>query len=289
MASVNVHTNQNQFGLHGFIRKLFRKPAARIGGSIFLLLFVFSIAGPYLVPYDVFRVDPVNRLLPPGVDHWFGTDELGRDILSRVIFGSRYILLIGFISVSIAAGGGILLGLIAGTGSRWADMVIMRFVDVMLGFPYILLLLAVISVLGPSLWKSMIAVGIAGIPGFARIVRGEVLAVKQEEYVEAMRALGAGHMRIMFQTVLPNVLSPIIVVASLTMPLAVLTAAALSFLGLGAQPPIPEWGAMLVNARTFIRTAWWVPAAPGFAIFVSILGLNLLGNAMRDVLDPRDR
>lgn len=270
------------------MRKLLRNRSGQAGGLVLIALVVLAIGGAAILPHDPFKVDTPNRLLPPSATYWFGTDELGRDLFSRILYGSRYMLLIGLVSTSIAASGGIVMGLIAGAGGKWADMLIMRVVDVMLSFPYILLLLAVVSILGPSLWNAMIAVGIAGIPGYARLVRGEVLSVKEEEYVEAMRALGAGPVWIMFRTVLPNVMSSIIIYASFTLPLAVLAAAALSFLGLGAQPPIPEWGAMLVSARTFLRTAWWVVAAPGMAIFISILGLNLFGNALRDVLDPKD-
>lgn len=270
------------------MRKLVRNRSGQVGGIVLISLVVLAFAGSTILPYDPFHVDTPNRLLPPSATNWFGTDELGRDLFSRILYGSRYMLLIGMISVLISASGGITLGLVSGTGGKWADMLIMRVVDVMLSFPYILLLLAVVAILGPSLWTAMIAVGIAGIPGYARLIRGEVLSVKEEEYVEAMRALGAGPVWIMFHTVLPNVMSPIIIYASFTMPLAVLAAAALSFLGLGAQPPLPEWGAMLVGARTFLRTAWWVVAAPGMAIFVSILGLNLFGNALRDVLDPKE-
>jgi peptide/nickel transport system permease protein len=183
----------------------------------------------------------------------------------------------------------VLLGLLAGAGSFWGDMLIMRLVDIMLAFPFILLILAVVAILGPSLWTAMIAVGIAGAPNYARLVRGEVLAVKHEEYVEAMRVLGAGPTRILFGTVLPNVLSQIVVYTSYAMPIAVLSTSALSFLGLGAQPPLPEWGAMVVDGRDFLRSAWWVVTAPGAAIFVAIFSCNLLGNALRDVLDPRSQ
>lgn len=274
--------------LHSVFRKLLRNRSGQWGGLVLIALVALAVAGSTILPYDPFRIDTPNRLQPPSIEHWFGTDELGRDLLSRVLYGSRYMLLIGLVSTSIAASGGIILGLLSGTGGKWADMLIMRVVDVMLSFPYILLLLAVVAILGPSLWTAMIAVGIAGIPGYARLVRGEVLSVKEEEYVEAMRALGAGPLWITFRTVLPNITSPIIIYGSFTLPLAVLAAAALSFLGLGAQPPLPEWGAMLVGARTFLRTAWWVVAAPGMAIFISILGLNLFGNALRDVLDPKE-
>ncbi len=269
-------------------RQLARHRSGQAGGLVVILLIVFTVGGATILPYDPFKIDTPNRLMPPSLAHWFGTDELGRDLLSRILYGARYMLLIGLVSTGIAASLGVVMGLLAGAGGKLADMTIMRVVDVMLSFPYILLLLAVVAILGPSLWTAIIAVGIAGIPGYARLVRGEVLSVREEEYVEAMRALGAGSLRITFRTVLPNVLSPIIIYGSFTMPLAVLAAAALSFLGLGAQPPLPEWGAMLVGARSFLRTAWWVVAAPGMAIFISILGLNLFGNALRDVLDPRE-
>jgi len=188
-------------------------------------------------------------------------------------------------TVGTVLGGG--AGLLAGAGSALGDMAIMRVMDVILAFPFILLILAVVAILGPSLWTAMIAVGIAGIPNYARLVRGEVLSVRHEDYVEAMRALGAGPLRIMFRTVLPNVVSQVVVYTSYAMPVAVLSASALSFLGLGAQPPLPEWGAMVVGGRAFLRTAWWVVAAPGLAIFIAIFSCNLLGNALRDVLDPR--
>jgi peptide/nickel transport system permease protein len=274
-------------GWRWLLRQLLRHKQAQIGGTVLLVIVVCAFIGPYIAPYDPLKVDALNRLLPPSGAHWFGTDELGRDMFSRILFGTRYFALICLVSVSIAAGFGVLLGLIAGAGSYWGDMAIMRAMDVVLAFPFILLILAVVAVLGPSLWTAMIAVGIAGVPNYARLVRGEVLSVKHEEYVEAMRALGAGPVRIMFGTVLPNVVSAIVVYTSYAMPVAVLSASALSFLGLGAQPPLPEWGAMVVGGRTFLRTAWWVVACPGLAIFVGVFSCNLLGNALRDVLDPR--
>lgn len=274
-------------GLRWVLRQLARKPAARIGGVVLGAIVVMAIFAPWLVPQDPLHVDAIIRLQAPSATHWLGTDELGRDIASRVLYGTRFFALICLVSVSIAASGGVLLGLLAGAGSFWADMLIMRVVDVMLAFPFILLILAVVAILGPSLWTAMIAVGIAGIPNYARLVRSEVLAVRHEEYVEAMQALGAGRWRIMFGTVLPNVVSQTVVYTSYAMPIAVLATLALSFLGLGAQPPLPEWGAMVVTGRAFIGTAWWVVAAPGMAIFLAIFSCNLLGNALRDVLDPR--
>ena len=271
------------------LRRLVRHRSGRFGLFMLGLIVTLAAIGPWLVPYDPLELNMPDRLQPPSRAHWFGTDELGRDLLSRIVAGTRYFLLVSGVSIAIAASGGILLGLIAAGGGKWADMIVMRVVDVMLSFPYVLLLLAVIAILGPSLTTAMIAVGTAAIPGFARLVRGEALSVREQEYVEAMRVLGAGPIRITLGTILPNIMSPIVIYASYSMPLAVLSAAALSFLGLGAQPPLPEWGAMLVQSRTFLRTAWWIVAAPGFSIFFAILGLNLLGNAIRDVLDTRMR
>jgi ABC-type dipeptide/oligopeptide/nickel transport system permease subunit len=269
-------------------RRLMRKRSAQIGGAVFLILIFLAIFGPLLTPYDPFDIQIEQRLSPPSAQHIFGTDEQGRDLFSRIIYGARYALLIMIITTGIGTIGGLGLGLPAAYFGGKADMLVMRLMDVMLGFPYILLILAIVAILGPSLENSMVAIGVANIPSFARLARSAILVVKEQDFVTAERALGAGHDRIMFRTVLPNIISPIIVYISLTMPTAVLAAAALSFLGLGAQPPIPEWGAMLVNARDFLVTAPWVVLSPGLTIFVVTLGINLFGNAMRDVLDPRD-
>lgn len=267
--------------------KLSRKKPAQLGGLIVLLLTVCTIIGPYITPYDPFEIDVVNRLEPPSTQHWFGTDEQGRDLLSRIIYGSRYTVLIGIITVSIAATGGILIGLPSGFFGGWVDTLVMRIMDIMLSFPYVLLTLAIVAMIGPSLINAMIAIGIASLPSYARLVRGSVLSTREQEYVLASRTVGATNWRLMFKTIFPNILSPLIIYISLSLPTAVLAASALSFLGLGAQPPLPEWGAMMVNSRTFLVTASWVVMAPGLAIFVTILGFNLLGNALRDVLDPR--
>jgi peptide/nickel transport system permease protein len=245
--------------------------------------------GQWFTPYDPFNIQTAIRLKPPSFQHLFGTDEQGRDLLSRIIYGSRYTLMIGVIAVSVASLPGIFIGLLCAYYGGWVDLFVMRIVDIMLSFPYILLTLAVVAILGPSLTNAMVAVGIAGIPSYARLIRGSALSVKEEDFVTAERALGASNWRVMMRTILPNILSPIVVYVSLDMPTAVLSAAALSFLGLGAQPPIPEWGAMMVNARTFVVSASWVVLAPGVSIFVAILGMNLLGNALRDVMDPRAR
>jgi len=268
--------------------RLWHHRSAQIGGAILLFILFCAAFADWISPHDPMAIDTLRRLQPPSAVNWLGTDEIGRDLASRLIHGTRYFLLICLITTVIAGVAGTVLGLIAGAGPLVADTVIMRFVDVLLAFPTILLVLAVIAILGPSLWTAMVAVGIGNIPGYARLIRSAALTVRREEYVEAARALGASELRIIFGTVLPNIFSPLIVLVSYAMPLAALAAAALSFLGLGAQPPIPEWGAMLVNARSFLFTAWWAVAAPGMAIFAAILGLNLLGNGLRDVLDPRD-
>jgi peptide/nickel transport system permease protein len=290
LASIGTGTSDDRprrTGWRWLLRQLWRKRSAQIGGTVVCVVIICALLAPTLTPFDPLKVDAIHRLGTPTATHWLGTDELGRDLFSRVLYGTRYFVLICLVSVSISASIGVLFGLLAGTGPGWVDMLIMRIVDIMLAFPFILLILAIVAILGPSLWTAMIAVGVAGISSYARLVRGEALVVKQEEYVEAMRALGAGPTRIMFGTVLPNVSSAIIVYTSYAMPIAVLSASALSFLGLGAQPPLPEWGAMVVGGRAFLNTAWWVVAAPGLAIFISIFALNLLGNALRDVLDPR--
>jgi peptide/nickel transport system permease protein len=270
------------------LRHLIRKRSAQVGGVIFLLLIILALFGPVLTPYDPFEIATAQRLQPPSAAHLFGTDEQGRDLFSRIIYGARYALLIMLITTGIGALGGVGLGLPSAYFGGQADMLVMRLMDIMLGFPYILLILAIVAIIGPSLENAMIAIGVANIPSFARLARASILVVKEQDYVTAERALGASHLRIMFRTILPNILSPIIVYVSLTMPTAVLAAASLSFLGLGAQPPIPEWGAMLVNARDFLVTAPWVVLSPGLTIFVIILGINLFGNAVRDVLDPRE-
>lgn len=278
-----------QNGAQGILRRVWHHRSGRIGLSILGSIVVLAVIGDWIRPYDPLEVNIPARLQAPSWSHWFGTDELGRDLLSRVIAGTRLFLLICCVATTIATCGGLVLGLLAVSGGRVVDMLIMRLVDLMLSFPYVLLVLAIVSVLGPSLVTAMVAVGIAAIPGYARLVRGEALSVREREYVLAMQVLGAGRARITFGTILPNVMSPLVVYATYALPLAVLSAAALSFLGLGARPPLPEWGAMLVQSRSFLRSAWWVVAAPGLSIFIAILGMNLLGNAVRDVLDAHTR
>lgn len=266
-----------------------RKQSARIGSAIILLLLVCAAIGPSLTPYDPFKIDIDHRLQAPSLRHPLGTDEQGRDLVSRVVYGARYTVVIMLVTTAVAAIGGLLLAVPAAFFGGQADMLVMRFIDIMMGFPYILLILAIVAMLGPSLTNSLIAIAIANIPGFARLARSSILVVKEQEFVAAERALGASNLRIMWRTILPNILSPVIVMITLSMPSAILSAASLSFLGLGAQPPTPEWGTMMVNARDYIFSSTWVVLAPGIAIFLCVFGINLFGNALQDVMDPRSK
>lgn len=272
-----------------FARTLLRTIPGKLGSALIILVALVALGAPIIAPYDPVAIDIPNRLQGPSLAHFFGTDETGRDVFSRVIYGSRISLRVGLVSVTLAVILGVTLGLVSGFYGGIVDLLVMRLIDIMLAFPGFLLALAVIAMLGPSLTNAMIAVGIGEAPGFARLVRGSVLSVKEQDYVLAARVIGASNPHIMRRQVLPNTLAPIVVLATLEFPVAILIAASLSFLGLGAQPPSPEWGAMLVSGRTFITTAPWLINFPGLAIFVTVLGFNLFGNAVRDAMDPRLR
>ena len=256
--------------------------------GLFLIgcLILLAAIGPWVSPYNPLLPDPVNRLKGPSTAHPFGTDSLGRDILSRVIHGSRISIIIGLIAVSISLIPGTLLGLLSGFYGKKVEEPIMRFMDIMLAFPAILLAIFITAILGPSLLNTMIAVGIVYIPHYARVVRSSVLSLKEQEFVQAVRSIGGGNFRILALHILPNTVPPIIVYGTLGMGTAVLQAAALGFLGLGAQPPTPEWGAMLSEGRQYIQMAPHVSAFPGMAIFSLVLGFNLFGDGLRDMLDP---
>ncbi|MEC0254342.1 ABC transporter permease subunit [Paenibacillus lautus] len=270
-----------------FYHRLKKNKAALFGGYFLLLMILVAIIGPLLTQYDPTKVDYSTKLLKPSADHWFGTDHNGRDIFTRIIHGMRLTLSVGFISVIIGAAFGVVLGIISGYyGGKW-DALIMRITDVMLAFPGILLALAVVSVLGKNLFNVIIAVSIFSIPTFARVVRGSTLAVRKLEYIDAMRSLGASDGRIIFGHILPNITSPIIVQATLRIAVAILTASGLSFLGLGAQPPTPEWGAMLNDGRNYIMDHPHVALFPGLSIVFVVIAFNLLGDGLRDVLDPK--
>ena len=264
-----------------------RSTSARIGGVIAILLVVISLLSPWITPYDPIDPDPPSRLQGPSLAHPFGTDKLGRDVFSRVIAGAPYSLAMGLIAVAIGATVGVTLGLIAGYYSGRIDSAIMMFSDAMLAFPSILLALAIVAALGTGLANTMIAVGVSWIPGFIRIARGSVLAARGTTYVDAARVSGATDRRILVSHILPNILAPVIVLCTLGIAGAILVGASLSFLGLGAQPPAPEWGAILNDGRTTIRLAPWLMTFPGLAIMVTVLAMNLLGDGLRDALDPR--
>jgi peptide/nickel transport system permease protein len=269
------------------LRRLRRHRLAMLGLGFLCLLVLCAIAADVISPYKPLEQAMVQRLKPPSAAHWLGTDDFGRDILTRIMFGSRISLQIGFVAVGIAGSIGILLGLVSGYFGGWIDNVLMRCMDVLLAFPAILLAVTIMALLGPSTTNVMIAIGIAYIPIFARVVRGTVLTVKPNEYVEAARASGASELRTLLQHIVPGTTGPIIVQISLALAYAILAEAALSFLGLGTQPPTPTWGSMLSFGREFIREAPWFTFFPGFAIFLTVLSLNLVGDGLSDALDPR--
>lgn len=262
---------------------------AVFGLVILALLIITAALGPWITPSNPTLADIGSRLQPPSLEHPFGTDELGRDILSRVIAGARVSLVVGFVAVGIALGAGVPLGLIAGYFGGRTDTVIMRFSDMLFAFPAILLAITVLAVLGPGVVNAMIAIGIVYMPIFARITRASTLSVREEVYVRAARSAGASDTRIIVLHILPNVLTPIIVQTSISLAFAILSEAALSFLGLGAQPPQPSWGRMLAEGRSFFSLAWWMAFFPGLAIFLTVLAFNLVGDALRDALDPRQK
>ena len=260
---------------------------ALCGASVVGALLIVALLAPLLAPQDPLRQDLYNRLQSPSITHPLGTDDFGRDILSRVIFGSRISLRIGLISISVALLAGSAIGLVAGYRGGVVDSLSMRFMDILLAFPSILLAIAIVAIIGPGIENVMIAVSIVMVPQFARLVRSSALSVREMAYIEAARALGSGELRLMLRGVLPNCLAPLIVQTTLSLGTAMLDAAGLSFLGLGAQPPTPEWGSMLSGGRELLLKAPWVMAFPGMAIFIVVLGLNLLGDGLRDALDPR--
>jgi len=268
------------------IRGLRKNKTAILGLVLIALLIILAVIGSFISPYNPLTPEPLNRLKGPSWSHLFGTDSLGRDILSRIIYGSRISIIIGLIAVSISLIPGTILGLLSGFYGKWVEDPVMRSMDIMLAFPAILLAIFITAILGPSLLNTMIAVGIVYIPHYARVVRSSVLSLKEQLFIEAVRAVGGSDLRIIALHILPNTIPPIIVYATLGMGTAVLQAAALGFLGLGAQPPTPEWGAMLSEGRQYIQNAPHVAAFPGLAIFVLVLGFNLFGDGLRDLLDP---
>jgi peptide/nickel transport system permease protein len=269
-------------------RKLRRNRAALIGGTIVLVFVLMAVLAPLLPLADPLKSNFLAIRKPPSALHWFGTDELGRDQVSRLFFGAQASLLAGIVSVLIAVAIGLPFGLLAGWYGGWIDIVISRVTEALLACPFLILAIAFAAVLGPSLTNAMIAIGLSAVPIFIRLIRGQVMSVKAEDFVEGARAVGARDLRLMFRHVLPNTLSPIVVQSTLFMAQAIILEAALSFLGLGQQPPAPSWGQMLNVAKNFMEQAPWMSIAPGICIFLAVLGFNLLGDGLRDALDPKE-
>jgi len=271
--------------------RLVRDPRAVLGIAVVVLLVFAAIAAPLIARHDPTAIALRNQLAPPSPEHWMGTDIQGRDIWARLVYGARVSLAVGLVSQSIALTLGLTLGLLAGFYGRWVDEGVMRLADVTLAFPTLLLLIALVAALQPSLTVVVVTIGVVGWAGMARIVRGQVLVVRQLEYVQAIRALGARDVRIILRHVLPNVVAPVVIAATLGVAGAIMAEAALSFLGLGVQPPTPSWGAMIADARDLsqLRSAPWTSLFPGLAIGAAVLGFNLMGDALRDAMDPRFR
>ncbi len=277
---------KNSFWRQVVWARLKQNRMALVGGAIVLVMFLLAgLAG--LLPGDPEAIDIQQALLSPSFQHPLGTDDLGRDVLLRMLFGARISLLVGFVAVGISTLLGILVGALAGFYGSWIDAVVMRFVDIMLCFPTFFLILAVIAFLDPSIWNIMIVIGVTSWMGVARLVRAEFLSLREREFVLAARAVGCGDLRLIFRHMLPNALSPVLVSATLGVAGAILTESALSFLGIGVQPPTPSWGNMLIAGKQTLGYAWWLSVFPGLAILITVLGYNLLGEGVRDALDPR--
>ena len=270
-----------------FWGRLKRNRMAMSGLILVLVLFAVALLAPWLAPYDPSFINLKQVLMPPSPDHLLGTDTLGRDVLSRIIFGARISLLVGFVAVGIATLIGLFVGALAGYYGGWVDLGLMRLVDLMLCFPTLFLILAVIALLGPSIWNIMVVIGLTGWMGVARLVRAEFLSLREREFVTAARALGAGDTRLILRHMLPNALTPVMVSATLGVAGAILTESALSFLGLGVQPPTPSWGNILTAGKDNIEIAWWLSVFPGLAILFTVMSYNLLGEGIREAIDPR--
>jgi peptide/nickel transport system permease protein len=267
--------------------RIMRSSGGRIGGSFLIILIFVALAAPALTPYDPIRMSPTEALEPPSLKNLAGTDRLGRDIMTRIMYGTRISLQMGFISVSIALVLGSLMGLAAGYFGGWVDNIINCLTNVLLALPGVLLALVILATLGPGLGNVMIAVGISAVPSYIRVVRASVFSVKASDYVEAARALGSTDTRIIFRHITPNIMAPVIVLATLGFATAILIGASVSYLGLGSSPPTPEWGVMVSEGRNQLQRAWWLSTMPGLAIMLTVIALNLLGDSLRDALDPR--
>jgi len=270
-----------------YIRRILDNKLVLIGSSVILALILIAIFAPFFAPYDPVEQNLIERLQSPSSKHIFGTDDFGRDVLSRMIYGTRVSLSVGFVAVSITVIIGTILGLLAGYSGKISDNIIMRFVDIMLCFPSFFLILMIIAFLGPSIYNIMIVIGLTSWSGLARLVRGEVLSIKEREFIYSAEISGLSGMRIMFVHILPNVIGPIVVSATLGIAGAILSEAALSFLGLGVQPPTASWGNILTSGKDYLHIAWWLSLFPGLALLLTILSFNLAGEGLRDVFDPK--
>jgi peptide/nickel transport system permease protein len=270
-----------------FWEMFYKNKLALTGCGIVVLLFAVSLLAPVIAPYDPGAIDLKNVLASPSAEHWFGTDQLGRDVLSRMIWGARISLKVGFVATGLAILIGMILGAVAGYYGGWIDAVIMRFVDIMLCFPTFFLILAVIAFLEPSIWNIMIVIGLTSWMGVTRLVRADFISLRERDFVRAARSIGANDARIIFVHILPNALASILVAATLGIAGAILTESALSFLGIGVQPPTPSWGNILTAGKDNIDIAWWISLYPGLAILITVVGYNLLGEGIRDASDPR--
>ncbi len=268
-------------------RLLARIPTAWIGAAIVALLILVALVGPAAAPYDPFHISAAEKLQAPSPNHRFGTDDLGRDLLSRVLAGARISLAVGVVVLTLAMVLGVGLGLIAGYWGGWVDEALMRTTDVFLAFPRLVLAIAIAATLGAGLSNTVLAIALSWWPWYTRLVRGQLLSLREQEFVLAAVSLGAGRRRILLRHLLPNVGTTVVIQASIDIGFAILATASLSFIGLGAQPPTPEWGAIIAQARSYMVDAWWYPTFPGMVIFLAVLGFNLLGNAIRDAFDPR--
>jgi len=271
------------------LRQLLRQKATVLAGTIILAFIAVALLAPLLAPYDPLTSNFLQVRKPPSAVHWFGTDEVGRDVLSRILWGTRTSLLAGVVPVAVALLFAVPLGVISGYAGGWVDMVIMRFTDAMLAVPFLIVAITLAAFLGPDLWNAMLAIGIAALPIFLRLTRGAAMAVRAEDYVEAARAVGASPLRITVRHLLPNMLPPLLVQASIMAASAIIAEASLSFLGLGQQPPAPSWGSMLNAAQRHMAIAPWMAIAPGGMIFMLVIALNLMGDGLRDVLVPKRR
>ncbi|KUH69182.1 ABC transporter permease [Mycolicibacterium novocastrense] len=271
------------------LRLLMGNPVTMVSAVLLLLIAFVAVTANWIAPYGINDVDVPNALQPPRGAHWFGTDELGRDVLSRVLVATQASMRVAVVSVTFAVVVGVTVGVLAGYRGGWLDTVFMRVVDVMFAFPVLLLALAVVAILGPGVTTTILAIGIVYTPIFARVARASTMSVRVEPFVSVSRSMGTGHVYILGRHILPNIAGPLVVQTSLSLAFAILSEAALSFLGLGIQPPQPSLGRMIFDSQGFVTMAWWMAVFPGAAIFVTVLAFNLLGDGLRDVLDPRQR